>query len=156
MAGAPSTCDVPIVYPQPCCDTVACLVPRLGKPKPYWDTCTGCVTVDPFDTLRSQVATQSLDALVSAQKAVPKTCRDTAANAGNAAGRRTGCNTCVTNSPGVVSNSTYGTASAASTIYRFNSCRGGCAIGSTDSSGSGIGNGRPSSCTFIGQGGFRI
>ena len=57
-----------------CCESLAALTARIGKPTPYWDTCTATVRVNPLDVLRNEVALQELDSRVAANTVRPTTC----------------------------------------------------------------------------------
>jgi hypothetical protein len=58
-----------------CCESLAALSRRIGKPVPHWDTCTGCVVLDPLEVLSHQAAVQELDARVAANTVRPRNCR---------------------------------------------------------------------------------
>lgn len=57
-----------------CYESIASLTARIGKPVPYWDTCTASVVVNPLDNLRNQVVIQELDSRVAANSVRPTTC----------------------------------------------------------------------------------
>jgi hypothetical protein len=57
-----------------CCESLASLTARVGRPVPVWNTCTGSVGVNPMDNLRHEVVVQELAARIAGNVVRPPTC----------------------------------------------------------------------------------